>query len=269
MPTKAHAKNPVLTILGCGTSSGVPLMFCKCAVCRSKNPKNHRTRTSAWIRIGGKSILIDTSPDFRAQAMREKIPRVDAVLFTHPHADHVHGIDELRSFNYHQKEEIPVYGNDWTCDELAVKFAYIFKPIPNAGGGVPQLALNRIDSRSQNLEIKGISVIPLALKHGSMESLGYRLESIAYVTDCSYIPQYTLDRMKGLSVLVLDCLRIAPHGTHFNLDQALEVVEKIRPQKTFLTHMGHDFDYTKWSKKLPRGVFLAYDGLKIRSGSTK
>ena len=254
-----------LTILGCGTSSGVPLIHCKCAVCRSKNPKNNRLRASAWVRARGKSFLIDTSTDLRQQSLRHKIPRVDAVLYTHPHADHIHGIDELRSFNFVQRESIPAYGNQWTRDELQTKFSYIFKPGPVEGGGIPQLELRPVDTALQTIDILGVPVTPISVRHGSQECVAYRIDSVAYVTDCSYIAPESLDRLRGLSVLVLDCLRLAPHGTHFHLDQALEVVAQLRPKKTFLTHLSHDFDYDKWNRKLPKGVQLAYDGLTVRA----
>jgi len=255
----------LLTILGSGTSTGVPIISCRCAVCRSRNPKNRRLRASAWVQSGKKSILIDTSVDLRQQALTHKILRVDAVLYTHPHADHIHGIDELRSYNYIQKETIPAYGNAWSCAELREKFSYIFKPAAIEGGGIPQIELRQLESSAEVIDVAGISVTPLSLQHGSKECVGYRIGSVAYVTDCSYIPPQSLDRMKGLSALVLDCVRLAPHDTHLNLDQALEVVAKLKPKKTYLTHLGHDFDYVKWNKKLPKGVSLAYDGLQIRT----
>lgn len=253
-----------LTILGCGTSTGVPVITCNCAVCRSRNPRNKRLRASAWFQVGGKSLLVDTSVDLRQQALKHRIKKVDAVLFTHPHADHTHGIDEIRAFNFVQKTSIPAFGNDWTCTELRQKFPYIFKPGPVEGGGIPQIDLRQFDAQVASLEVSGISVIPIALHHGSKESVGYRINSVAYVTDCSYISTESLDRLSGLSVLILDCLRIAPHRTHFNLDQALETVARLKPKKTFLTHLSHDFDYGKWNaKKLPKGVRLAYDGLIV------
>jgi phosphoribosyl 1,2-cyclic phosphate phosphodiesterase len=254
-----------LTILGSGTSTGVPLIHCKCKVCRSRDPKNNRLRASAWIQHKGKSLLIDTSTDFRQQALRAKIPRIDAVLYTHPHADHVHGIDELRSYNYIQGESIPVYGNAWTCGDLRVKFSYIFQTLKTVeGGGIPQILLNEFDSSVKKLDVKGVPVVPVSLQHGSKECIAYRIESVAYVTDCSYIPEESLDRLEGLSVLVLDCVRLKPHRTHYNIDQALETIERLRPKKTVLTHLGHDFDYKSWMKKLPKGVVLAYDGMKIK-----
>src|SRR4051794_27687464 len=211
----------VLTILGCGTSTGVPLLQCKCSVCQSKSPKNKRLRCSAWIQVNGKSFLIDTSPDLRQQALRANIPRIDAVLITHPHADHVHGIDELRGFNYIQKSKIPVYGNEWSYKELKSKFTYIFNPMQVEGGGIPQLELNLIDSQAPYVEILGEKIIPLPLSHGSKECLGYRIGSLAYVTDCNYIPPSSMEKMHGLSTLILDCLQLGPHKTHFTLDQAL------------------------------------------------
>jgi phosphoribosyl 1,2-cyclic phosphate phosphodiesterase len=261
-----------ITILGSGTSSGVPLIGCKCAVCRSKNPKNRRLRASAWVQTQGKSILIDTGPDFREQALRSKIRRIDAVLYTHPHADHCHGIDDLRAYNFVQKGPIPIYGNAWTCEEFPVKFEYIFKsrPVPYEGGGIPSLEVRQFDAQSQSIDVEGISVVPISLEHGKKETVGFRFDSVAYVTDTSYIQPASLERLKGLSVLVLDCVRIEPHRTHLNLEAALEVVEKVRPQKTYLTHLGHEFDSSKESRlKLPRGVSLAYDGLKIRARSAR
>lgn len=254
-----------MRILGCGTSTGVPLIGCRCPVCRSRNPKNNRTRAGAWVRTRGKSLLIDTSTDLRLQALRERIDRVDAVLYTHPHADHIHGIDELRSYNFLQKSSIPLYGNRWLCEDLRQKFSYIFSPPASIeGGGIPQLTLHEFDAKIRNFDVLGVPVTPVSLLHGTRECIGYRIDSVAYVTDTSYISPTSLDRLRGLSVLVLDCLRLKPHGTHFHLDQALAVVAEVRPKKTYLTHLGHDFDYATWSRKLPKGVALAYDGLKIR-----
>ena len=251
------------TVLGSGTSSGVPLIGCSCAVCRSKNPKNHRLRASVHFQVGAKSFLIDTSTDLRQQALRAKLKRVDAVLFTHPHADHVHGIDELRSYNFIQKGSIPVYGNAWTCNELKVKFSYIFQPGPVEGGGIPQLLLNELPDTDTPFWADGIRIQPIPVSHGSKPCLGYRIGSVAYVTDCSYISPKSFEHLRGLDVLVLDCVRLAAHRTHLNLESALEVVSKVDAKKVFLTHLGHDFDYDKANRKLPRGVKLAFDGLKL------
>lgn len=258
-----------LTLLGCGTSSGVPLLFCNCAVCRSKDPKNNRLRTSGWIQTQGKSILIDTSTDLRQQALKHKIPRVDAILYTHPHADHVSGIDEIRSFNYIQKASIPAFGNHWTCRELVARYPYIFNPSVNhEGGGIPQVTIKEFKSSAETIDVVGVKVVPVALSHGREECIGYRFNSVGYVTDCSYISEESLQRLENLECLVLDCLRIESHGTHFNLERALEIAARLKPKKTVLTHLGHDFDYKKWSKKLPRGVVLGFDGL-VLSGKGK
>ena len=254
-----------LTILGSGTSTGVPLISCSCAVCRSKNPKNNRLRASAWLRTGGKSILIDTSTDLRQQALRYKIPRVDAVLYTHPHADHIHGIDELRNYNYIQKATIPLFGNAWTVRELHERFGYIFNPGPIEGGGIPLLSAQEFKTETPTLDILGIPIVPISLEHGSRECVGYRIESVAYITDCSTIPETSLLRLQNLSVLVLDCLRVAPHDTHFHLEKAIQMAKRIGARKTYFTHLGHDFDYPKWVKKLPKGITLAYDGLTLTS----
>ncbi len=254
-----------LTILGSGTSTGVPVIQCPCKVCLSTHPKNKRLRSSAWLEINNKSILIDTSPDLRTQALRAQIARIDAVLFTHPHADHIHGIDDLRSYNFINKNPIPVYGNSWTSRELKVKFEYIFNNLKPEGGSIPQLNLHTFDASSQFITVLGERIIPIPLSHGSKECVGYRFESLAYITDCSYISPLSMERMQGLTNLVLDCVRIEPHPTHFNLDRALETISILKPKKTYLTHLGHELDYVTWRKKLPKDVSFAYDGLIIEA----
>ncbi len=220
-----------------------------------------------WVKHHGKSFLIDASTDLRQQALTNKIERLDAVLITHPHADHIHGLDELRSFNFIQKERIPIYGNAWSTQELNQKFEYIFKPKKVEGGGIPLLDLTTLPDHSKPFRAAGVEITPIPVMHGSQRCLGFRFDALAYVTDCSHIPQESLDQLRGLDVLILDCLRLTKHPTHFNLDDSLQVIDHVRPKRTFLTHMGHDIDFEKLSKTLPKGVQLAFDGLTIRVGS--
>lgn len=209
--------------------------------------------------------MIDTSTDLRQQAIRFGVDRIDAIFFTHPHADHVAGIDEVRSFNMKQGDSIPAYANQWTESELKKRFSYIFSPGKVEGGGIPQITLTRILKTTKSIKFNGVEVIPVRVKHGSKWVLGYRFDSIAYVTDCSYIPSESLSLLRELDVLVLDCLRLAPHRTHLNLEKALEVINVLTPRRTILTHLGHDFDYQTWKRKLPKNVELAFDGMVINA----
>ncbi len=253
-----------VTILGSGTSTGVPIIGCPCKVCRSKNPKNKRLRASVWFQKNKKSILVDSSTDFRTQALTYKIARIDAVLLTHSHADHISGLDDLRCYNFIQKSVIPIYGNLHAKKDLFQRFSYVFNPGIVEGGGIPKLDFKLVSEKTSSFKAAGIKVIPLPADHGSrLRTLGFRIDDIAYLTDCSYIPPLSLNRMRDLSVLILDCVRLKPHRTHLNLDRALEVISQVKPRKTYLTHLGHDFDYSIWNRKLPRQVRLAYDGLSI------
>ena len=258
---KSHSLT--VTLLGTGTSTGVPIIHCPCSVCRSKNPKNKRLRASVWIEVAGRSLLIDTSTDLRQQALKYRIPRVDAVLYTHPHSDHILGIDELRAFNFSQKSRIPVFGNRWTVDELRQKFEYIFSPKPVEGGGIPLLDLHQLDPSVPHFEAASVPVTAIPVEHGSKECLAYRIGDFAYVTDVSRISEASMKRLEGLSLLILDCLRLTPHGTHFHLEKSLETIAALKPKRTYLTHMGHEIDYVKWERKLPPGVHFAYDGLRL------
>lgn len=255
-----------LTFLGTGTSTGVPLIQCTCSVCVSKNPKNKRLRASVFIRTKNRQILVDPSIDLRQQAIRAKIDRIDAVLVTHPHADHIGGVDDLRSYNFLQKESIPVFASAWGEDELRRRYQYIFDPQrPIEGGGVARLDLHRLSDGLSQVDVLGVSVGVLPAMHGTQVCLGFKFENLVYLTDCQEIPESTLKAMQNLEVLVLDCLRLKPHTTHLNLDQALALISLLKPEKTYLTHLGHDFDVNVWRRKLPKGVFLAYDGLKVKT----
>lgn len=256
----------IVTILGCGTSTGVPRIGCKCSVCRSKNKKNNRTRASIWVQTKGKSLLVDTSIDLRQQALRERLNQIDAVLYTHPHADHIFGIDELRNYTFERKTPLPVYGNPWTIGELTRMLPYLFSGEKPEGGSIANLTTRLINDKVKEFQIDNVKIQAITVDHGSQKVLGYRFNHVAYITDCHYIPEDSLAQLKNLKVLILDCLRVGPpHRTHLTLEESLKVIEKTGARRTYLTHLSHQFDYSKWKKKLPKGVELAYDGLRIRT----
>ena len=248
-----------ITFLGTGTSHGVPMIACDCPVCRSNDEKNKRTRTSILVSYNGRNILVDTTPELRIQAIRCNVRRVDAVLFTHHHADHLHGLDDLRRFSDIQRMRIPCYGNEETIRRIERVFDYAIKG-ENIGGGIPRIETHVIRGE---FELFGLRIIPLKLLHGRMEILGYRFKDMAYATDCSAIPEETAERMKGLKLLILDALRFRPHPTHFSISQALEVVERLKPERTLFVHMTHDVDHHTTNAMLPEGVELAYDGMVV------
>jgi len=245
-----------LTILGSGTSTGVPVLGCHCPVCRSTDPRNNRTRCSALFEWSGRKVLIDTATDFRQQALREGIEQVDSVLYTHAHADHVHGIDDLRTFTLATGQAIPVYAAPGVIDRLQGLFSYIFSDI-DAPGYRPRLQVSEVTGP---FELFGQRVIPIPLVHGPGESLGYRVGNLAYVVDCSAIPQTSWGLLQGLEVLVIDALRFRGHESHFSVSEAIEVAERLRVPRTLLTHLTHDIDCQRDAAGLPAGVEFAYDG---------
>lgn len=248
-----------VTILGCGTSFGVPMIACGCPVCTSADPKNVRSRSSVLVSHGGRNILVDTTTDLRAQAIANGIDRVDAVLYTHPHAEHIHGIDEMRRFNWLQGGAIPCYGSGETLRRIRHTFEYIFVN-PGLPGWQPNLTTHEVEGP---FELFGLTVTPVEVMHGSLPIYGYRFGDFAYVTDVSEIPGGSEGLLRGLDVLVLEALRYEPHPAHVTLAEALEVVGRLKPRRAVFTHMAHQFDYESVMACLPDGVELAYDGMTI------
>ena len=253
-----------ITILGCGTSTGVPVIACPCDVCRSADPRNRRTRSSIVVSQNGTNLLVDTAPDLRFQAMATGLVRIDAVLYTHDHADHIFGMDELRSFNFAMGRSIPIYGNEKVIKRIQTVYSYIWDPGAPRGGGLPMINPTVL---AGPLALGGMEVVPLPLCHGEQEIYGYRFGGrVAYLTDVSAIPPATLALCRGLDLLIIDGLRYRPHGTHFSVDQAVAAVGELRPGRALLTHMSHALDYERLRRELPAGIEPAYDGMEIAVG---
>lgn len=249
-----------LTVLGSGTSMGVPTIGCGCAVCHSEDPHDRRTRPSVMISYNGRHVMIDSTPDFREQALRENITQLDAVLYTHTHADHILGIDDLRPLTYYHKPgKMPLYATSEACEFLRNMFPYIFSPSYKFGG-LPQVELRTIDGP---VELFGARFEPLTVIHGETPILGFRFGSAAYFTDHSEIPAETIEKLRGLDILFLDALRYTPHPTHSTVEQSLKIVEAVRPKRTLFTHICHDLPHVATNAALPAGVELAFDGMKL------
>jgi phosphoribosyl 1,2-cyclic phosphate phosphodiesterase len=248
--------------LGTGTSMGVPMIGCTCAVCQSTDPRDNRSRPSILVRLAsGATILVDTSSDLRAQALRFGLTRVDAVLYTHSHADHILGLDELRRFNTLQKGPIPLYGDERTMTDLRRIFSYAFQPVREPGHEyVPQLVPFVLDGP---LCVAGAEVRPVPVTHGARSILGFRFGRFAYLTDCCAIPEASWALLDGLDVVVVDALRERPHASHFCLDQAVDAARRIGARRTFFTHMAHDLGHAATCARLPEGMALAHDGLRL------
>ncbi|HMZ52141.1 MAG TPA: MBL fold metallo-hydrolase [Candidatus Sumerlaeota bacterium] len=249
-----------VTVLGSGTSAGVPVMTCDCSVCTSSDSRNRRLRSSIMLRNDSKTILVDCGSDFRQQALQWKINRLDALLLTHSHSDHISGIDELRIYNWKQGHHIDTFGSEQTLADLRQRFGYIFSPMQE-GGGVPQIDLRTIGH--DPFTAAGLSVLPVEVMHGRLPVTGFRFGNFGYVTDASFVPEETVEKLKGVRFLILNALRWKPHPTHLTVDQAVEIVRRIGPERAWFTHITHDLDHEETNAKLPKGIELAYDGLEF------
>ena len=252
-----------LTLLGTGTSFGVPQIGCGCAVCRSTDPRDKRSRAGALVEAGGSTILIDTPPELRLQLIAGGISQVDAVLYTHEHADHTNGIDDLRMFSVRQRRALPIYGPSETLERLQASFSYIFDDVrPYEGTSKPSLALHAIEPGTI-VDVAGVPVLPLAFRHGHLRVFGYRLGGLAYVTDVKSIPEAERSRLQGLDVLVLNALWWRPHPTHLSIAEAIETAQSLGARRTYLTHLTHETGHAELAAQLPDGIYPAYDGLTV------
>jgi phosphoribosyl 1,2-cyclic phosphate phosphodiesterase len=237
------------------------MIGCTCSVCRSSDPRDKRLRPSIYLDVPTHAkLLVDTGPDLRQQALAHEVTRVDAVLFTHGHADHILGLDEVRRFNAIQGGAIPCYANAETWVTLRRTFSYIFDGMPRLGGGIPQLEVHEIGGP---FTVHGVRVVPVPLWHGRMPVLGFRFGNFAYLTDCNRLDDEAWELVRGIDTLVIDALRDRPHSTHFSVQEALDVIARIAPRCAFTTHMTHDLGHAATSARLPAGVELAYDGLVL------
>lgn len=259
-----------ITVLGSGTSHGVPAIGCDCAVCRSSDPKDQRTRPSILIELAAappsafagavRSILVDTSTDLRAQALANDVRRVDAILFTHSHADHVFGLDDVRRYNQMQQGPIACYADRDTAASLTRMFAYAFEPPQQKGGGIPQLALFPL---AGPMTLGGVEIVPVPLWHGQLPVLGFRVGPFAYLTDCNRIPDDSWPLLAGVRTVILDALRHRPHSTHFSVGESIAIASKLGVARTYFTHICHELPHAQTNASLPAGVELAYDGLTL------
>lgn len=249
-----------ITFLGTGTSQGVPIIGCKCDVCCSTDVRDNRLRTSAMIEVAGKHIQIDAGPDFRAQALRNKTPKIDAILLTHEHKDHTAGLDDVRPFNFMTNSDMDIFCEHRVAEALKREFSYVFDE--QKYPGIPQFAIHEFVNSP--FDCCGIEVVPIRVTHLAMPIFGFRIGKLAYITDASSIADEELQKLIGCDVLVVNALRHEIHYSHFNLAQALQVVERVKPKKAYLTHIGHRMGlHAVVSDELPENVFLAYDGLEV------
>ena len=259
-PRESPGRPARVTFLGTGTSAGVPVIGCDCSTCRSDDPRDQRLRPSIIVEVnGGGRLLVDAATDLRQQALAHGIDRIDALLFTHAHADHVFGLDDTRRFTMLSGEPLPCYATADTWKSLRQTFSYAFEP-PQQGGGVPRLAPREINGP---FECAGLRVVPDPLWHGRLQILGFSFGAFAYLTDCNGLPEEAWALLEGVDTLVIDALRNRPHSTHFTVAEALEAIVRIAPRRAYLTHICHDLPHAATNMRLPGGVELAYDGLVL------
>lgn len=252
-----------ITFLGTGTSHGVPMIGCGCETCQSADPRDTRLRPSIFLESDRTRVLVDAGPDLRQQALAHRISRVDVILFTHGHADHILGMDDVRRFNSIQRSSMPCFADELTLWDIRRMFGYVFDPATPKGGGIPQLELFTV---AGPFCVGDLEIQPVPLLHGKRAILGYRVGAFAYLTDCSAIPDASWPMLGGLDVLVIDALRERPHPTHFSLDEAVAAAKRIGARRTFFTHMCHDLRHAPTCERLPEGMALAHDGLTLDVG---
>jgi len=250
-----------VTFLGTGTSTGVPVIACNCPVCKSPDPKDKRFRTSAIVNVSGRNFVLDCGPDFRFQMLKQNVEDIDAIIFTHQHRDHIAGLDDIRAFNYILNKNVDVYGTAPVMEAIKTEFPYIFAD--TRFFGAPQLNVHVIDS--QPFEIFGVKIIPIKAMHGKMEIFGYRIGDFSYITDANLIESSELEKIRGSKVIVLNALRNSKHVSHYCLSEAVEILNDLRPERAYLTHISHFLGlHNEVESKLPSFIRLAYDNLVIK-----
>ncbi|MCS6821715.1 MAG: MBL fold metallo-hydrolase [Microscillaceae bacterium] len=253
-----------VVVLGSGTSQGIPVIACNCAVCRSTDYRDQRLRVSVYIEVDNLCLVIDTGPDFRTQMLRECIKRVDAVLYTHAHKDHTAGMDDLRTFNFRQNQDIPIYARKEVIEQLKQEFAYIFVDKENKYPGVLSVEPHLIDNQPFN--IKQTTIIPIQVFHHKLPVFGFRIKDFAYITDVNYIPETEFEKLQGLKYLILGALQHKSHLSHYTIAEAIEVAQRIKAEKTFFTHLSHHAGlHAELERTFPPNIYLAYDGLTLKA----